>query len=390
MPVKVADNLLAWGSESIETNTVLQAAKTARLPFVKGHVALMPDAHVGIGSTVGSVIPTSGAIMPAAVGVDIGCGMVATETTLQGKNLPDSLNRLMFLIEKRIPAGVNKGHEWGNLNINVVDKVGLPTHKLADIRGEQSKIISQFATLGSGNHFVEVCLDERGTVWTVLHSGSRGIGNKLARAHIEDAKKLMKQRFIKLEDPDLAYFVQADPQFKSYIDDMLWAQNYAYASRAQMNIAVTESLFEVCGIPATRLQVINCHHNFTVQENHHGTDLWITRKGAVRARAGDSVIIPGSMATGTYIGVGLGNLTSYNSCAHGAGRKMSRTKAKEVITTDELEIEMQGICWNADKVIGLRDEAPAAYKDIIGVMEAQHDLVEVQHVLHQVLNYKGC
>jgi tRNA-splicing ligase RtcB len=389
MPAKVADKLLAWGWDNIEPATIMQAAKTARLPFVQGHVALMPDAHVGIGSTVGSVIPTSGAIMPAAVGVDIGCGMIASQTMLEGKDLPDNLDHLMSLIEQRIPAGLNKSHDWGKQPVNVVKITGLPKNKLGDNSKEQQTIISQFGTLGSGNHFVEVCLDERGIVWTVLHSGSRGIGNKLARIHIETAKKLMKQWFITLEDPDLAYFVQGEPQFTAYIEDMLWAQQYAYESRVQMNHAVVTSLFEVCG-KTTPIQVINCHHNFTVQENYHGKDLWITRKGAVRARADDWVIVPGSMATGTYIGRGLGNDASYNSSAHGAGRRMSRGKAKEMITAERLTADMQGITWNADKALSLRDEAPGAYKDLGDVMEAQQDLVQVEHVLHPVLNYKGC
>ncbi|GAA5194330.1 RtcB family protein [Rugosimonospora acidiphila] len=384
MPRQVAPNLLSWASD-IEQDTIDQAARAARLPFVPGPVALMPDAHLGIGATVGSVIPTEGAIIPAAVGVDIGCGMVATETTLCASDLPDDLSSLMPLVERRIPAGLGKGHEDGR-TAEAVATIGRPC---TELNGKQENtVLAQFGTLGSGNHFVEVCLDERGRVWTVLHSGSRGIGNQLAKRHIEAAKALMRRYFITLEDPDLAYLVQGTPEFTSYIRDMLWAQRYALASRARMDAAVVASLFEVVG-HGDRVRTINCHHNFTAQERHHGRQLWITRKGAIKAAEGDEGVIPGSMGTRSYIVRGLGNGASYHSCSHGAGRRMSRARARKELTGASLAAAMAGRTWNADRAQALVDEHPAAYKSIDQVMADQRDLVEVRHTLRQVFNYKG-
>jgi tRNA-splicing ligase RtcB len=385
MPDQIKFKLLSWADE-LEPGVIEQAAKTAKLSFVAGHVALMPDAHVGIGSTVGSVIPTKGAIMPAAVGVDIGCGMVASETNLTQSDLPWDLDKLMPLVEQRIPAGVGKGFEHVGTAYTALDKLGLPYTPLT--QQQNSTVACQFGTLGSGNHFVEVCVDERGVIWTVLHSGSRGIGNQLARVHIEGAKGLMKQWHIHLEDPDLAYLVQGTPAFDNYITDMLWCQDYAMQSRAMMNKAITRSLFEIVG-EGQVVRTINCHHNFTQQENHHGQNLWITRKGAIKADVGDEGVIPGSMGTGTYITTGLGNPASYNSSSHGAGRKMSRAQARRTLTTESLATLMNGITWNADKAVQILDEHPESYKSIEKVMAAQKDLTSVQHVLHQLFNYKG-
>ncbi|WP_197094117.1 RtcB family protein [Nonomuraea sp. SBT364] len=705
MPNQPAPNLLSWASE-IDEGTIMQAARAARLPFVSGHVALMPDAHVGIGATVGSVIPTEGAIIPAAVGVDIGCGMVATETTLTAADLPGTLDALMPMVERRIPAGVGKGHEDPALD-RALNEIGRPhTH----LTGKQEATVSrQFGTLGSGNHFVEVCLDERDRVWTVLHSGSRGIGNQLATRHIADAKNLMRRQAIGLEDPDLAYLVQNTPEFDAYIEDMLWAQRYAMASRARMDRVLVDALFRVVGqgrrvrtinclagetavmtstgirpiselaggehellttdglwvkapvrsfgrqrllrvrlsrngvektvyatadhrwllrthssggtrywgkrpaeattaelrqgdrlawtysrrpqgmtvddegaargfvfgdgsavspntsraifcgtkdlallhlfdgignplrvystmkvitglpvawktcappldsppsylygwlagyfaadgdvgqtgrptlasasrahleqvrlicdligigtygirrrmrsgfgkeptplyllglmrgdldpsfflIPSHRqrfeagvnaverrgwtvtgveetdrveevfcavventhafalednILTGNCHHNFTQMEEHHGKKLWITRKGAIKADTGDEGVIPGSMGTRSYIVSGRGNPQSYNSCAHGAGRRMSRTKAKRELSASSLKAAMRGRTWNEDRAAALVDEHPEAYKPIDQVMEDQKDLVTVRHTLRQVFNYKG-
>lgn len=385
MPVtQVRDKLLSWGSD-VEWGTIEQAAKTARLPFVEGHVALMPDAHIGIGSTVGSVIPTKNAIMPAAVGVDIGCGMIAAETSLKASDLGDSIDRLMPLIERRVPAGVGKGREHAIAD-GAYASLGRPA---SDLTGKQeSTAVSQFGTLGSGNHFVEICLDERQTVWAVLHSGSRGIGNQLAKRAIDEARGLMKERFISLEDKDLAYFVENEPQFKRYIEDMLWAQRYAMGSREQMMHRTLQSLFEVVG-SGRELRRINCHHNFTQLENHGGKNLWITRKGAIKAATGDEGVIPGSMGTRSYIVKGLGNPASFNSCSHGAGRKMSRGKAKLEFDEASLVEAMKGKAWNADRAGSLIDEHPGSYKDIDQVMADQADLVEIQHTLSQVFNYKG-
>ncbi|MFI6926637.1 RtcB family protein [Nonomuraea spiralis] len=384
MPNQPAPNLLSWASE-IDEGAIMQAARTARLPFVSGHVALMPDAHVGIGATVGSVIPTENAIIPAAVGVDIGCGMVATETTLTAADLPDTLAALMPMVERRIPAGVGKGHDDPSIDRTLSD-LGVP---YTDLNPKQTKkVAEQFGTLGSGNHFVEVCLDERDHVWTVLHSGSRGIGNQLAQMHITGAKKLMRKQAVGLEDPDLAYLVQSTPEFTAYIEDMLWAQHYAMASRARMDKVLIDALFKVVG-KGQRVRTINCHHNFTQQETHYGKSLWITRKGAIKADTGDEGVIPGSMGTRSYIVRGRGNPESYNSCSHGAGRRMSRTKAKRELSVRSLTEAMSGRTWNADRAAALVDEHPDAYKPIDQVMADQKDLVEVQHTLRQVFNYKG-
>ncbi|MFJ2032590.1 RtcB family protein [Streptosporangium sp. NPDC087985] len=384
MPNQPAPNLLSWASE-IDEGAITQAARAARLPIVSGHVALMPDAHVGIGATVGSVIPTEGAIIPSAVGVDIGCGMVATETTLTAADLPDTLDALMRLVERRIPAGVGKGHDDPSMD-RALSELGRPH---TDLTPKQEKKVSlQFGTLGSGNHFVEVCLDERGRVWTVLHSGSRGIGNLLATMHIADAKKLMKRQAIGLEDPDLAYLVQNTPEFTAYIEDMLWSQRYAMASRARMDKVLSNALFRVVG-QGQRVRTINCHHNFTQQETHDGRDLWITRKGAIKADTDDEGVIPGSMGTRSYIVRGRGNPDSYNSCSHGAGRRMSRSKAKRELSAASLTEAMRGRTWNADRAAALVDEHPQAYKSIDQVMDDQKDLVEIRHTLHQVFNYKG-
>ena len=381
---QVGRKLLSWASD-LEPDTVAQAARTAKLPFVEGHVALMPDAHKGLGSTVGSVVPTLGAVIPSCVGVDIGCGMVASETSLTAADLPDSLDALMPLVSARVPSGVGKGHVEPVAEQRLA-ALGRPRTELSD--KQERTTAEQFGTLGSGNHFVEVCLDERDRVWTVLHSGSRGIGNQLAVRAIAEAKGLMKQRFIDLEDPDLAYLVQGEPSFEHYIGDMLWAQRYAMGSRAVMAEQVLASLFEVVGA-GPHVRTINCHHNFTQLEHHGGKDLWITRKGAIRAGLGDEGVIPGSMGTRSYIVTGLGSAASYASCAHGAGRRMSRTAARKTLTVDSLREAMAGRAWNSDQAKALLDEHPASYKDIDQVMADQTDLVTVQHTLRQVFNYKG-
>lgn len=387
MPQMVADKLLSWAVDA-EPEAIRQAARSARMPFVDGHVALMPDVHYGIGATVGSVIPTKDTIMPAAVGVDIGCGMIATEFDFTASSLPYNLNALMSKVEERIPAGVGKGHS--NSPTDVFANLGYPRGSASRLTSKQEATAeSQFGTLGSGNHFVEICLDERDHVWTVLHSGSRGIGNQLATYHIKTAKAMMKKLWIALEDPDLAYFVQGQQEFTNYIDDMLWAQQYAMASRQAMANALNVILVGAVGGKGHIVRQINCHHNFTQKEHHNGKDLWITRKGAIKASVGDFGVIPGSMGTQSYIVSGLGNTSSYASCAHGAGRRMSRTRAKAELTVESLEDKMSGKTWNANRASHLLDEHPDAYKDIDQVMEAQKDLVRIEHTLRQVFNYKG-
>jgi tRNA-splicing ligase RtcB len=394
MMSKAHDKLRVWGSD-VDEQTRAQARRATRLPFVPGPVALMPDAHVGIGATVGSVIPTEGAIVPSFAGVDLGCGMIATETVYTAGDLPDDLGPLMALVSERIPAGVGKGRDlgYGDGYREVFGVVGTPFSELSE--KQQQKAITQFGTLGSGNHFVELCLDERGNVWTVLHSGSRGIGNQLATHHIHKAKGLMKEYLVTLEDPDLAYFTEGTPEFDAYIKDMLWAQRYAYESRARMNRELLRSLAKVVNPSnpdserAMTARVINCHHNYTEREHHLGRDLWITRKGAIKAGAGDLGVIPGSMGTDTYIVRGKGNGAAYNSSSHGAGRRMSRGQAKRKLDQEGLRAAMKGKTWNAGAAGALIDEDPRAYKDIRKVMADQSDLTEVVHVLQQVLNYKG-
>lgn len=389
MPVRQStNNMLVWASD-IEPGTLEQAERTAKMPFVPGKLALMPDAHVGFGSTVGSVFPTKGAIIPSAIGVDIGCGMVASLTDLTVNDLPDNLDRLMPLVEQRIPAGVGKSFDWDTA-LELLDtssyQMGLPHSELTAKQARTT--VCQFGTLGSGNHFVEVCYDDEGRIWTVLHSGSRGIGNQLATKHIETAKGLMKQYFIELEDPALAYLVEGTPEFDAYIADMLWAQDYAYGSRAMMNRQINGSLFEIVGHGQV-LDTINCHHNFTQRENHRGQNLWITRKGAIKADVTDFGVIPGSMGTDTFIVKGLGNPASYNSCSHGAGRKLSRSAARRTLTAETLRSRMSGQVWNSNAAEALTDEHPDAYKDIQTVMADQSDLCQVMFRLRSVFNYKG-
>ena len=268
----------------------------------------------------------------------------------------------------------------------MLSSLGRPRTELS--AKQERTVATQFGTLGSGNHFVEVCLDDADEVWLVLHSGSRGIGNQLAQRAIEDAKGLMKRMFITLEEPDLAYLVEGTPEFDTYIADMLWAQAYAFASRQKMMDAAQRSLFEVVGRGSV-VKTVNCHHNFTQREHHLGRDVWLTRKGAIKAGVGDEGVIPGSMGTRSYIVRGRGAAASFESCAHGAGRRMSRSRARRELTVDSLTSAMEGRTWNADKATALLDEHPSSYKSIDQVMADQEDLVEVTHVLRQVFNYKG-
>lgn len=389
MPTRI-ENVLSWGSD-VEDATITQAAIASRLPFIAGHLALMPDAHVGLGATIGSVIPTRGAIIPSAVGVDIGCGMVAVETDLSASHLPTSLSKLHDAIAVVVPAGVGKGHEiqqWSSDDQRWSKLPALPDSASEWSQKDRRKTSSQFGTLGSGNHFVEVCLDERDVVWLVLHSGSRGIGNTLAQQHIENAKGLMKQYFIELEDPDLAYLVEGTTPFDAYISDMMWAQRYAMANREAMMDASLSQLFAAVGT-GCEVQRINCHHNYTEKERHHGKDVWLTRKGAIRARTGDLGIIPGSMGTRSYIVSGLGSAASYESCSHGAGRRLSRSAARRTLTVESLHERMGDRAWDDAKATELLDEHPDSYKDIDQVMADQADLAQIEHTLRQVLNYKG-
>ncbi|MGH9246973.1 MAG: RtcB family protein [Acidimicrobiales bacterium] len=380
MPASQHGNVLSWASE-LDPQTLAQAQRTARLPIVAGPVALMPDAHIGLGATIGSVIPTEGAVIPAAVGVDIGCGMIAVETSLHAADLPGDLAPLHRRIAAVVPAGVGHGHR--EARADVFAEIGKPASDLTDRQIEKTYL--QFGTLGSGNHFLEICLDENRGVWVVLHSGSRGVGNQLATMHIEVARGVCGEI---LEDRDLAYLVEGTPEFELYIGDMLWAQDYARANRAAMMDATLRELFDLVG-SGHEVERVNCHHNFTEKERHLGREVWLTRKGAIRAEAGDRGVIPGSMGTRSYVVTGLGNPASYHSCSHGAGRRLSRTQARKQLDVDEFMRLMGTRAWDRDHALALIDEDPRAYKDIDQVMEDQRDLVRIDHTLSQILNYKG-
>lgn len=380
----ITPKLASWASV-IDDATLRQAERTSRLPVLAGHVALMPDAHLGIGATVGSVVATDGAILPAAVGVDVGCGMVAAATDLAAKDLPDTLDSLLAQIGDAIPAGLGKWHAAATGSADRWFAANPPPHELGKL-GRRAMV--QFGTLGGGNHFVEVCLDEADRVWVVLHSGSRGVGNQLAEQHIDRARAMARQLELGLEDRDLAYFTQEQPEFEAYIADMLWCQRYAKANRDAMVERALAALFAAAG-HGRETSRVNCHHNFAQLEEHGGRRLWITRKGAIEATADNLGVIPGSMGAATYIVRGKGNPQAWRSCSHGAGRTMSRGQARRTITADELQAQMAGRIWQAADASHLVDEAPAAYKDIDQVMSDQADLVDVVHTLHQVLNYKG-
>ncbi len=375
-----------WGT-NIEPNTLEQAHRTGELPVLAGHVALMPDAHIGVGATIGSVIPTHKAIIPSAVGVDIGCGMIAVETTLIASNLPDTLQPMIHQLGYSVPAGVGRSRKGGKggttdklIHQRAEAWMGNHPHDLGDL---EKRALAQLGTLGSGNHFIEVCLDERDVVWVLLHSGSRGVGNRLADKHI----KIAIAQEQGLEDKQLSYFLDTQPEFHAYISDMLWSQEYALENRELMVTAALLDLFALVGHGRERMR-INCHHNYATREKHNGRMVWVTRKGAIRARKGDKGLIPGSMATGSFVVEGLGNPASYNSASHGAGRQMSRGQARRTLTPESLDAAMGERAWNQNAK-GLLDEHPAAYKDIGRVMSDQSDLVRIVHSLRQILNYKG-
>ncbi|HVL98609.1 MAG TPA: RtcB family protein [Egibacteraceae bacterium] len=386
---KIGERVLSWASV-LDEQAREQALATVRVAAVDGHIALMPDAHLGMGATVGAVIPTREAIIPSAVGVDIGCGVIATETALTAADLPDTLEPLLDRWAGTIPAGLGYWHaEADPAWQHFVAAHGLPESVRAD-RNLREKAPRQFGTLGSGNHFLELCTDERGTVWLMLHSGSRGPGNTLAMRHIERAKGLMRRSMEDLPDPDLAYLVQGTPEFDAYIRDLQWAQAYASGNRQRMMRVALEGLAAATGRedePAVR--TINNHHNYARRERHHGKELWVTRKGAISARAGELGVIPGSMGTGSFVVRGLGNPDAYCSAAHGAGRAMSRRQARKAFTVEDMERAMEGRTWLRKAAAALIDEIPGAYKDLDTVMADQTDLVEVVHRLDTVVNYKG-
>ncbi len=379
-----------------------QVERIASMPFIHKHVAIMPDVHAGIGATVGSVIPTRGAIIPAAVGVDIGCGMCAVKTSLRAEDLPTSLKDLRTAIEASVPHGRtdngrrnDKGSHVSRIPGAVENEWDANLHaRYKKICAKHPKIqhdraIGQLGTLGTGNHFIEVCLDETGAVWVMLHSGSRGCGNAIGSYFIELAKKDMQKWFINLPDANLAYLPEGTEHFDDYLEAVGWAQDYARSNRELMLKATLAALKGQKGIPGFTLleEAINCHHNYVERENHMGANVWVTRKGAVRARKSDLGIIPGSMGTRSYIVRGKGDADSFCSCSHGAGRAMSRTEARNRFTKKDHELATEGVeCRKDADVI---DETPMAYKDVDLVMAAQTDLVEVVATLKQVLCVKG-
>lgn len=378
----------------IEDEALQQVKNLARLPFISSNgVALMPDVHAGKGSTIGSVIATDKAIIPAAVGVDIGCGMNAVRLSLKDIDLPDSLVNIRHQIERDIPLGAGGAHKRDTDRINNHDRLpGGSDHlhaTLAKVTANwRHKAADQLGSLGSGNHFIELCLDENKDVWVMLHSGSRGIGNMIGTYFIEKAKRRMEQYFIHLPDGDLAYLPEGTDDFNEYVAAVDWAQNYALENRRVMMEAVIAALHRHIKKEFTITQeAINCHHNYVEKENHFGRNLWVTRKGAIRAREGDLGIIPGSMGQRSYIVRGKGNLESYCSCSHGAGRAMSRTAAKKRFTVEDLKAQTEGVECRKDADV--LDEIPSAYKSIDQVMANQKDLVEVIHELKAVLCVKG-
>lgn len=373
-----------------------QLRNIASIPFVGPWVAVMPDVHLGKGATVGSVIPTRGAIIPAAVGVDIGCGMAAVRTTLRAKDLPDSLAQIRSGIERSVPVGNGRGGEHWKLPDAIATRIarsGL-VERLDVIRQKHRKVRTdklgcQTGTLGGGNHFIELCLDESDAVWVMLHSGSRGTGNLIGSYFIEQARTQLEHRVLgfHLPDKDLAFFMEGEPLFDDYVEAVSWAQDYARENRQAMMARVLAELRH--RLPKFQLErmAVNCHHNYVEKETHSGQDLYVTRKGAVSAKAGELGIIPGSMGAKSFIVRGLGNADSFHSCSHGAGRVMSRTAARQQITlAQHREATAHVECRKDASVI---DESPAAYKDIDAVMTAQSDLVEIVHTLRQVVCVKG-
>lgn len=384
-PIKI------WTTD-VEAQALTQLKNLARLPFIHANgVAAMPDVHAGKGSTVGTVIATDKAIIPAAIGVDIGCGMNAIRLSLKASDLPDNLKDIRSQIERDVPTGFgqhgenNYSFDFRGLTSLLVKSPGIGKN---DLTRAVDKASRQLGSLGAGNHFIELCIDENQDVWVMLHSGSRGIGNMIGTYFIEKAKRRMEQYFISLPDGDLAYLPEDTDDFNDYVEAVQWAQNYALGNRKVMMETVVAALRRHIKVEFTITQeAINCHHNYVEKENHFGRNLWVTRKGAIRAREGDLGIIPGSMGQKSFIVRGKGNLESYCSCSHGAGRKMSRTQARKTFTVDDLKAQTEGVECRKDSAV--LDEIPASYKDIDEVMANQQDLVEVLHVLKQCLCIKG-
>jgi tRNA-splicing ligase RtcB (3'-phosphate/5'-hydroxy nucleic acid ligase) len=384
---RLAEKLYSWAS-ILDEPTRQQALRTASMPFIFPHLALMPDAHLGKGATVGSVIPTEGAIIPAAVGVDIGCGMIAIRTQWTPDDLRGPLGRLRAAIEKVIP--LSAGHH------NKVVHASYTRQRIADLEATDGIDSAcqlkrawylELGSLGSGNHFIEISVDEHDRVWAFLHSGSRGIGNKLASLHIKTAQAFCQKWHVRLPDRDLAYLREDTPEFAGYIRDLRWAQKFALLNREEMMSRVLDCLAEYVGTPVFARETINCHHNYTEQEEHFGRRVWLSRKGAIAAHEGVRGLIPGSMGTRSYAVTGKGNTLALCSSPHGAGREYSRSAARKTFSMTELEAAMRGIEWR--RTSAFLDEIPAAYKPIDTVMADARELVSVDHELRQIVNVKG-
>jgi tRNA-splicing ligase RtcB len=386
----LAKRLVSWASV-LEDSTLEQARTSARMPFIHPHIALMPDAHLGLGATVGSVIPTLGAVMPAAVGVDIGCGMIAVRTQFDRSALAarGGLSDLRAQIERAVPlsAGARNGKIVATARPRIAELEGLATEAGFEPDRYAKAWREQLGTLGSGNHFIEISVDEQDRVWTFLHSGSRGVGNRIAQAHIKVAQALMTKWWIELPDRDLAYLVEGTAEFDRYIAELTWAQRFALLNREEMMDRVVRQLSEHLGEAVVEQERINTHHNFTQQETHFGKTVWVSRKGAISARAGEAGLIPGSMGTASYVVEGLGNRMALDSSPHGAGRAYSRSAARRTFTHDQLREAMAGIEFrDTDAFL---DEIPQAYKPIEQVMADAADLVRIRHTLRQLVNVKG-
>ncbi|WP_229068740.1 RtcB family protein [Actinoplanes sp. DH11] len=381
---RINDRLVNWAS-LLEEETLRQAEKASQLPFIHPHIALMPDAHLGKGATVGSVIPTLGAIIPAAVGVDIGCGMAAVRTQYHRDDLGPGLSTLRTAIERAVPLSA------GSYNTRLTDSARRRVEQLtaeAEAAGFDPGRYAknwhlQLGTLGSGNHFIEVCRDEKDTVWLFLHSGSRGVGNKIAAHHI----RVAQDRGLDVPDRDLAYLDEGTPEFDAYLRELRWAQNFALLNRDEMMDRVIDCFAAFVGGPVEERERVQCHHNYTERETHFGEEVWLSRKGAINAERGRPGLIPGSMGDASYVVVGRGDATSLNSSPHGAGRAYSRTKARKTFTREQLRAAMKGIEFrDTDAFL---DEIPQAYKPIDVVMRDAADLVEIRHTLRQIVNVKG-
>jgi tRNA-splicing ligase RtcB len=381
-------------TDEVDSATLDQLRRVASLPIIHHHLAAMPDAHLGKGATVGSVIPTKEAIIPAAVGVDIGCGMMACRLTLRADQLPDNLRPLRRAIESVVPVGF-ESHDPAQAPVAVCRSLEQGFRRILDIhpavermaKHMRRKWIEQMGTLGGGNHFIEVCLDESQRVWVMLHSGSRGIGNAIGRYFIELAREDMRVHGINLPDRDLAYLREGTRWFDDYVEAVEWAQRYARINRETMMGRILKGVRGLLPDFQVTDEAINCHHNYVARETHYGEAVWVTRKGAIRAGSGELGIIPGSMGARSYIVRGRGNTLAFDSCAHGAGRKMSRNQARKRISLADLATQTRHVECRRDKDV--LDEAPGAYKDIARVMANQADLVETVHVLRQVVCVKG-